>query len=167
MAQRTPGFALFTDPDGRFSVEFPSDWRWMMVSPSQEALVTFVQPRSEAALVVERVRLKQSLANDEITELFAQIESDILKENQPKATDVAAKMIVQGGRRIVVIDYTRPGLVEDERVRQYSFPVVENLYRVTCMALAREFKKYEMTFASVADSLKSAGELGTTSARGR
>ena len=166
MAQRTPGFALFTDPDGRFSVEFPNDWRWMMVSPSQEALVTFVQPRSEAALVVERVRLKQSLANDEITELFAQIESDILKENQPKATKVAARMISQGGRRIVVIDYTRPGLGEDERVRQSSFPVAENLYSVTCMALASEFQEYALTFATVAES-SSAGELGTTSARGR
>ena len=154
-----PNFLLFTDPAKRFSVEFPKDWRWMIVAGSGEALVTFVQPKNEAAVVVERFRLKQPLAQDEITDLFAQIETDVLKENQPKVTDVAAKVATQGKRRLVLIDYTRPGLGERERVRQYSYPVAESLYRVTCMSLASQFAKYDATFAAVAESLKSADEL--------
>jgi hypothetical protein len=159
------GFKLFTDPGGRFSLEFPSDWQWTIVAPSGEALVTFVQPKKEAAVVVERFRMKQSLAKDEITDLFAQIETEVLKENQPKITNVAAKIVTQGGKRVVVIDYSRPGLGESERVRQYSFPVAQNLYRITCMAIASEFRKYETRFENVAETLKSAGEIGTAPAK--
>lgn len=153
------GYLLFTDPGARFSIEFPKDWRWMIVAGSGEALVTFVQPKNEAAIVVERFRMKQPLAQNEVTDLFGQIEIDVLKENQPKASDVAAKVLTQAGKRIALIDYTRPGLGERERVRQYSFPVRQDLYRVTCMALASQFSRYEATFQSAAESLKSAGEL--------
>ena len=153
------GFLLFTDPGRRFSIEFPKDWRWTIVAGSGEALVTFVHPKSEAAIVVERFRMKQALAQNEVTDLFGQIESDVLKENQPKVSDVAAKVLTQAGKRLALIDYTRPGLGERERVRQYSFPVRQDLYRVTCMALASQFTKHEATFQSAAESLKSAGEL--------
>jgi hypothetical protein len=161
------GFLTFTDPDRRFSIEFPNDWRWTIVAGSREALVTFVQPKSEAAVVVERIRLRQALAPDDITDLFAQIESDVLKENQPKAADIAARALTQKGKRVVVIDYTRPGLGARQRVRQYSFPVGQDLYRVTCMALATQFQKYEMTFASLAETLRAAGELDKPSTAGR
>lgn len=159
LAQRA-GYKLFTDPDGRFSIEFPNDWDWSMVSGASEPLVIFVPRNKEAALVVERFRMKQSLAKDDITDLFATIENEFLKENQPKITDVSSKIVTQNGKRIVVIDYTRPGLVEKERVRQYSFPVGQSLYRITCAAVAKEFRKYEPTFGDVAESLKPAGELG-------
>ena len=33
------GFLLFTDPEARFSVEFPKDWEWSIVAGSGEALV--------------------------------------------------------------------------------------------------------------------------------
>jgi hypothetical protein len=157
--QRRADFLLFTDPGRRFSVEFPKDWRWMIVAGSGEALTTFVQPKSEAAVVVERFHLKQWLEPEEVTEVFAQIESDYLKENQPKATDVVATLKTTSGRKTVVIDYTRPGLGERERVRQYSFPVGQDLYRVTCMALMSQFTKYESTLADMAQSLKPADAL--------
>src|SRR4051812_15538703 len=155
IAQR-PDYLLFTDPSSRFSVEFPKDWKWLIVAGSGEALVTFIQPKSEAAVVVERFRLKQKLAQNDITDLFVQIEIDVLKENQPKAGNFDGKVVSQSGRRSVVIEYTRPGLGENERVRQYSYPIGDSLYRATCMALNSAFKKYESTFANIAESLKSA-----------
>ena len=100
--------------------------------------------------------MKQSLADEEINLLFAQSESDVVKENHPKMKDLSAKVITQGGRRIVVIDYSRPGVYAAERVRQYSFPVGQNLFRLTCIALPNEFKRYEMTFVEIAGSFKSA-----------
>jgi len=154
-----PDYLLFTDPAKRFSIEFPKDWKWLIVAGSGEALVTFIQPKSEAAVVVERIRLKQKLAQNDITDLFVQIEIDVLKENQPKAANFEGKVVSQNGRRAVVVDYTRPGLGENERVRQYSYPIGDSLYRATCMALNSAFKKYESTFANIAESLKSAAEL--------
>ena len=158
LAQR-PNYLLFTDPGRRFSVEFPKDWTWLIVSGSGEPLVTFIHPRKEAAVVVERFRMRQPLKREEVTDLFAQIEVDVLKENQPRATDVVSKMVNEKGKKLILIDYFRPGIDTRERVRQYSVPVGQDLYRITCMTIGGQFGKYEPTFAVVAESLKSSGEL--------
>ena len=76
LAQR-PNYKLFTDPDRRFSVEFPQDWDWMNVSPAGESLAVFIHPRKEAAVVVERERLK--VKPEVITETFAEGEALRLK----------------------------------------------------------------------------------------
>ena len=159
MAQSKPGFLLFTDPGKRFSVEFPRDWRWMIISGSGEPIATFMHPRNEAAVVVERFRLKQRLAPEDITDLFAEIEADYVKQNQPAVTGVTSRVPTRESMRSAVIDYSRPGLSERESVRQYSFPVGENLYRITCMALASRFNRYEADFLAIVGTLKSADEL--------
>ena len=158
LAQR-PNYLLFTDPGRRFSVEFPKEWTWLMVSGSGEPLVTFIHPRKEAAVVVERFRMRQPLTRDEVTDLFAQIEAEVLKENQPQAMDVVSKIVNEQGKKRIVIDYVRPGIDTKERVRQYSIPVGQDLYRITCMTIGGQFGKYEPTFAVVVESLKPAGEL--------
>jgi hypothetical protein len=158
-AQTRTGYLLFTDPGQRFSIEFPRDWRWMIVSGSGEPIATFIQPRSEAAVVVERFRLKQPLRPDDITDLFAEIEVEYLKENQRGVANVSAKVIARDGLRASVVDYSRPGLNEEERVRMYSFPVGEDLYRVTCMSLASRFQKYDPEFEAIVSTLKSAEKL--------
>lgn len=156
-----PDFLLFMDPAKRFTVEFPKTWRWMVVAGSGEPLITFVEAKSEAAVVVEHARMGQPLAPADITDVFAQAEIDWLKELQPRASGFASKTVTLGGRRLIVIDYTRPGLDKVvETVRQYSIPDGQDLYRITCMSIANLFAKYESTFSSVADSLKSATELG-------
>jgi len=167
LAQRPlrKGYSLFIDPSRRYSVEFPEGWDWTIVEGAGEALSTFIQPKKEAAIVVERFRMKQVLEQDDITDVFGEAEAATLKENQPRATAVNAKVIVQGGKKFVQIDYQRPaaigapGKVEDERVRQFSFPVKGNLYRITCFSFVRTFPRYEPTFQWVAESLKSAEQL--------
>lgn len=159
VAAPNDAFQIYRDPGGRFSIEFPKDWGWLIVAGSGEALVTMVQPKKEAAVVVEHVRMKQILNPEDITEVFAQIESDVLKENQPRATDVMTQVLTKNGQPQVILEYTRPGIGEDEHVRQYSFPTGQDLYRVTCMALASQFKKYDATFASVVETLKPAAAL--------
>lgn len=151
------GFLVYTDPHGRFSIEFPKDWQSTPVSPSGEPLVVFVQPKREAAVIVERFRLKQAITVDND---YAQAESQILKENQPTIVDVAPQVVDQGGRRFLVIDYTRPGPRDKERVRHYAFPVGQNLYRLTCATLFDRFSRYESTFLTVFNSLKPAGVPG-------
>ena len=160
------GSNLFTDPSGRYSIEFPKNWSWTIVEGAGEALSTFVHPKKEAAIVVERFRMKQVLSQGDITDIFAQIESDLLKENQPRVSDVSARVMTQGQRRLVQIDYKRPGVgepgkVEDERVRQFSFPIGGSLYRITCFSLSSQFGKYESICQWAAESLKSAEELAS------
>ena len=165
LAQRG-GSNLFTDPNRRYSIEFPRDWNWTIVEGAGEALSTFVHPKKEAAIVVERFRMKQALAQADITDVFAEIETDVLKENQPYVKDVNARVLTQGPKRLVQIDYRRPGIgepgkVEDERVRQFSFPVGGSLYRITCFSLASQFGKYEAICQWAAESLKPGEELAS------
>jgi hypothetical protein len=113
----------------------------------------------EASCVVERFRLRQALTPDQVTDVFAQIEADLLKENQPAATEVAARPVTDGGKRLIVIDYSRPDRNPSgdkpvpERVRQYSYPVERNLFRVTCGASNGQFAKYEGIFTAIIKSL--------------
>jgi len=158
-AQTRQGYLLFTDPGKRFSIEFPREWKWMIISGSGEPIATFIQPKSEAAVVVERFRLKQPLRPDDITDLFAEIEVDYLKENQRGVSDVVARVVAREGLRAAVVDYSRPGLNEAERVRMYSFPVGEDLYRVTCMALTSRFQRYDADFEAIVSTLKSEEKL--------
>ena len=119
---QSDGFLLFTDPGGYYSIEFPRDWRWTIVAGSREPMAMFVQQRSEAAIIVERSRMRQRLAPADITEVFANIEVDSLKETQPRISGVTARIETWGSSRVIVIDYTRPGGAENERIRRYLLP---------------------------------------------
>jgi hypothetical protein len=151
------GFLLYTDPERRYSIEFPRDWRWEIVAGSREPMAVFVHPRSEAALIVERLRMRQRLAPGEVTEVFAEIEADSLKESQPRVSNVSSRIETWGSQRVIIIDYRRPGIDAFEQVRQYSFPVDQDLYRITCAALASRFQTYQGTCTTVARTLKPSG----------
>jgi hypothetical protein len=148
----------FGDPADRFTVEFPRDWRWQIVAGAVEPIVTFIQPNNMAYVIVEHFHMNQPLAPEEITDFFAQVEADVLRDNQPKATDIDPKVFMQSSRRVIVLDYRRPGLAggEAERVRQYSFPVGQDLYRLTCAAVSSQFLKAEPLFAGIAESFRPA-----------
>jgi hypothetical protein len=116
-------------------------------------IVSVVQRKREAAVVIEQTRLHQPLALDDITDLFSQLEADSVRERQPQATDVKAKLVdVGGGRRLAILTYGRPGVGGPERVRQYSIPAGADLFRLTCVATAAQFARYEAVFAHVAAS---------------
>ena len=108
--------------------------------------------------------MKIPLAADQITDSFAEFETELLKDNQPRVSDVEARIVMQGQKRLVQIDYKRPGVgepgkVEDERVRQFSYPINGSLYRITCFSLASQFGRYEGICQWAAESLKSGEEL--------
>lgn len=144
----------FGDPAGRFTVEFPRDWRWQVIAGAGEPIVTFIQPNNQAYVIIEHFHMNEPLAPDEITDFFAEVESDVLRDNQPRATEVDARVFMQANRRVIVLEYRRPGLAggETERVRQYSFPVGRDLYRVTCAAVSSQFVRNEPLFAALAAS---------------
>jgi len=145
-------YRTFRDPNGRFALDYPKDWQ--VIAGAGDVLVTFAATNGEAAFVVERSKMNIALAPEDITDLFAQIEADILKERQPRASDLIAKVGGDTSLRTILIDYARPGLSRPERARQYSLPMGQELYRLTCSALTIKFAKYDSAFAHVAGSFK-------------
>jgi hypothetical protein len=142
--------------DAPLQVELPkNDW---MVLPSSGALVLAAASRKgDAVVLIERSTLRQALEPADITDLFAQIEIDAIKERQPKAADFQSKVLDSGARRLVAVQYSRPGVLGDERVRQYSVPVGTDLYRVTCISSAARFAVYDPVFSHMAASLTFTG----------
>jgi len=146
----------FQVPNSQIRFEWPRK-DWQMVPGAGSVIVSLTEKKSEAAVVVERNRLNQALAPDDITDLFGQLEADVVKERQPPATDIQAKVVAAGGRRLVILTYGRNGITGPERVRQYSIPAGSEIYRLTCSAGVKDFSKYEPVFAHIAASFTVAG----------
>jgi hypothetical protein len=140
---------LFLGPDSRIRFEFPKK-DWQIVSGGSVAIVSLAQRAGQAAVVVEHTKLNTALAPEDITELFAELEADNVREQQPLAADVQARLIAFGTRRLVITTYSRRGVAGPERVRQYSIPAGSDLYRLTCSAATPQFARYEPVFAHVA-----------------
>jgi hypothetical protein len=142
--------------DAPLQVDFPTkDW---MVLPSSGALVLAAASRKgDAVVLIERTTLRQALDPAEITDLFAQLEMEEIRKQQPKAADFQSKVLDSGARRLVALQYSRPGVLGNELVRQYSFPVGTDLYRVACISSAARFAAYDPVFSHVAASLTITG----------
>jgi hypothetical protein len=157
---RAPKLEVQQFDNRQIRFEYPKkDWEIVprpatAVIPGATApIVSVVQRKREAAVVVEQTKLHQPLALDDITDLFSQLEADSVRERQPQATDVRAKLVdVGGGRRLVILTYGRQGVGGPERVRQYSIPAGADLFRLTCVATVGQFGRYEAVFAHVAAS---------------
>ena len=143
-------------PDAPLQVEFPTkDW---MVLPSSGVLVlAAASRRGDAVVLIERSTLRQALDPADITDLFAQIEIDAIKEREPKAAEFQSKVLDAGARRLVAVQYSRSGVLGTERVRQYSVPVGTDLYRVICISSAARFAVYDPVFSHVAASMTFTG----------
>jgi hypothetical protein len=137
--------------DAPAQLDFPKK-DWMVLPSSGSVVITLASRKGDAVVVVERTAMRQALASEDITELFAQIEIDAIKERQPKAADFQSKVLASGDRRIVAVQYGRQGVLGAERVRQYSVPIGKELYRVTCISSAAQFALYDPVFAHIAGS---------------
>ena len=148
---RTPKLdvQLFLGPLNRIRFEFPKK-DWQLVSGGAVVIVSLAQRTGQAAVVVEHTKLNTALAPEDITDLFAQIEADTVREQQPAAADVQARLIAIDQRRLVITTYSRLGVAGPERVRQYSIPVGSDVYRLICSAATPQFADYEPVFAHVA-----------------
>jgi hypothetical protein len=137
--------------DALIQLDLPmKDW---MVLPTSGALVLALASRKgDAVVLVERSALRQALEAEDITDLFAQIEVDAIRERHPKAADFQSKVLDLGARRLVAVQYGRPGVLGPERVRQYSVPIGGQLYRVTCISRAAVFAVYDPVFSHIAAS---------------
>ena len=139
----------YVAPGNRIRFEFPKK-DWQLVPGGILSIVSVTQKSGQAAVVIEHTKLNAALAPDDITDLFAQLEAEQIKQQQPDATDVQSKLVSVRNQRLVIVSYTRRGVAGAERVRVYSVPVGSDLYRLTCSAAVQQFARYEQVFAHVA-----------------
>jgi hypothetical protein len=125
---------------------------WMALPGSGSVLLVLSSRKGDAVVLVEGSPLRHPLEASDITAEFAQIELDALKQQQPQAADFQSKVLTLGERRLVAIQYARPGIFGSERVRQYSLPFGNRLYRVSCITSAALFGAYEAVFSHIAAS---------------
>ena len=125
---------------------------WMVLPSSGPLVLVMASRKGDAVVLVEQSTLRQALDPEDITDLFAQIEVDAIKERHPKAADFESKVLDLGARRLVAVQYGRPGLLGLERVRQYSVPIGRQLYRVTCISSTALFAVYGPVFSHIAAS---------------
>jgi hypothetical protein len=140
------------DTLGRVRLDYPHK-DWLVTPGGGDALLTLTEKRAEAAVFLEAVRMTSPLAPEEITDLFAKIEVETIQERDPRAASFTSRLLDVDGRRIVVIEYSRQGLLGPERVRQYSYPAGTALYRLICSASVAKQPKYASIFSHMAASL--------------
>ena len=138
-------------PNGRFSMEYPRN-DWIVLPGGGNVVLSLAQENGEAVVQVQYFMLKTALAPDEITDLFAQLEVDTLREQDQSAADFAPRVFDAGDRRLIIIQFTQPGFIGRNQVRQYSIPRGQDLYRLICSAPAAQFSKYSAIFSHVAAS---------------
>lgn len=126
---------------------------WMVLPSSGSALLVMASRKGDAVVLVEGAVLRQALEVADVTDVFTQIEIDAIKARHPKAADFQSRVLTLGQRRLVAIQYGRPGVLGNERVRQYSMPIGKQLYRVSCISIAAQFGAYEPVFSHIAASL--------------
>src|SRR5262245_56293994 len=73
---------------------------WMVLPSSGSVLLVLASRRGDAVVLVERSVLQQALEAAKITDLFAQIEVDAVRERHPKAADFKSRLLYAGERRI-------------------------------------------------------------------
>jgi hypothetical protein len=147
-----PTFKTFTS--GELSIDYP-ERDWQQLPGAGTVLVTFATRRADAAVVIERAKLGQPLTAADITDIFANIEADLVKERYPEAANVSAALASHGTLGTIVrVEFTRPSAAGLERVRQFSAPAGWHIYRIVCSARAAEFPKNEAIFDRVIASAK-------------
>ena len=147
-----------TPPPGKvfksaeLSLEYPAR-DWEQLSGAGSVLTTLTTRRFDATVVIERSKLAAPLTSADLTDLFAEIEADLIREQFPSATGVTAALATHPKLGAVVrVDFSRPGPAGIERVRQISAPAGWYIYRVVCSARSADFPKYEATFNRVIES---------------
>jgi hypothetical protein len=148
-------YTAYRDAGGRFSLDYPRR-DWLLLTGDGAVLLVATHNRGEAWIILERVTMATSLAPDEVTDLFADLETENVRQHQPRAEGFVKRVFDTDNRRFIALQYTRPGADPRSReiVRQYSFPVGQDLYRLVCAVQGPRFDRYEAMCAHVAATFR-------------
>lgn len=149
-----PKFKTFVSPIGNFEVEYPSGRDWTVLSGRGDAVLMIAENRTGAALIViERQPLRGAFGPADMPDL-AKAEIDKVLERERGAIDVRQQVLEIDKRQVVTVSFLRPGIKGQERFVQYTIPIGETLYRVTCSVVEKELPRYAPIFGHIAASLQ-------------
>jgi hypothetical protein len=135
-----------------FTVDYPKrDWQLLVGTGS--SVVVFFHRSREATVAIERSRVRNALAPNEIVEQTATLEVEDWGQRRWMSTGFTHQLVDLGGERTIVIDFTQPGPQGAEQVRIYTLPRGLDWYRVICTARREVFDKYKETCHRIALSL--------------
>jgi hypothetical protein len=138
-------------PDAPLQIEIPKK-EWTLLPAGGSMVLVLANQRGDGVVMIERSTLRLALEPSDINDFFIQTQVDAIKARQPKATEFLSKVLDASQRRLVAVQYTRPGSKGMERVRQYSVPAGRSLYQMICIGPAGRFAAYEPVFAHMASS---------------
>jgi hypothetical protein len=139
-----------------FTVDYPKkDWQ-TLVGVGSSFVVLFHRSR-EAAVAIERAKVRVPLAVNEINDQTANLEIEDWQARRPLATGFSHQFVDFLGARAILIDFTQAGSQGPERVRLYTLPRGTDWYRVICTTTQPTFDKYKETFQRIALSVTPTG----------
>jgi hypothetical protein len=139
-----------------FTVDYPKkDWQ-TLVGVGSAYVVLFHKTR-EAAVAIERTKVRVPLAPNEINQQTAALEIEDWQVRRPLATGFSPQFVDFLGVRSILIDFTQPGSQGPEHVRLYTLPRGTDWYRVICTTTLPTFDKYKDTFQRIALSVTPTG----------
>jgi hypothetical protein len=145
---------------GQAVLEYPRR-DWDVAAPLGTTIAALVEKDGRAWITLERSRMQTALTPEDVTDLFAQLEADRIKDGDPQAVASATRLFAVNGRRFTGVQFTHRGAKGAEVVRLYSFPVGNVLYRLTVGAESAQFAKFEPIFAHVASTFTTSAPGGT------
>jgi hypothetical protein len=105
-------------PSG-FTVDYPKkDWQ-TLVGVGSSVVVLFHKSR-EAAIAIERTKVRVALAVNEINDQTANLEIEDWQVRRPMATGFSHQFVDFNGTRSILIDFNQPGAQGTEHVRLYT-----------------------------------------------
>lgn len=148
LAQRDLG--SYRDPYGRFALQHPRDW--LVLPGAGNTLLTLAEKRGRATIQIEYLKLNQPLDVAQARDLIVQIESDLIRERQPRVSEINALPAESALPAVVTVEFVRPGLQGPEWIRQFSVVRGADLFRILCLAPTAEFRRFEPMFKQVVRS---------------
>jgi len=145
-------YTTFRDLAGRFELEYPTK-DWGSFPPGGSAIAILSRSDKTATLVIDRLRLSEPLAPNEIA-TNAKVEVESLKEQQPNAKDFASELLDCKAGQGSLIRYSRAGARGIERVMHYSVGVDRDLYRLDAVVADASLAKFEPILRHMIQSFK-------------
>jgi hypothetical protein len=158
-------FQPYQNASRKLVMDYPKK-DWQMKPGSGPVVVTFTQKKSEATVVVEYEPLEHPYDPKDITQLVADLEVDRIKGQTPQAANFKTAIRDEPGRRLVVIDFTRPSAASGgDRLRQYAVAAGNEMYRITCTSSTEAFARYDPVFQHMIGSFKIGSPPASTPGR--
>jgi hypothetical protein len=151
----------YRDPSNRFTFQYPRK-DWLVFPGAGTTLATVGEKRGKVSIQIEYLQLSDPVNIQEVFDIVVGIETDFIRKQQPTAEGIKAQPMRPDMKEALILEYTLPGGSGPDRVRQYSINKDRHLFRISCVAPASAFAKFEPVFDRLARSFVITGGQPTS-----